>query len=48
MTKHVMPAMLSKKNYKKVLMIAKNVHKVLGCRGVTRSDFKFRNNIFFY
>ena len=29
------------------MLIAQNVHKVLGCRGVTRSDFKFRNNIFY-
>ena len=47
MTKHVMPARLTKKKYKEALLIAQNVHKVLGCRGVTRSDFKFRNNIFY-
>ena len=28
-------------------MIAKKTHKVLGCRGVTRSDFKFYNNNFY-
>ena len=46
-TKHVMPARLSKKKYKEVLNIAKKTHKVLGCRGVTRSDFKFENNKFY-
>ena len=46
-TKHVMPANITKINYKKVLRIAKKTHKVLGCRGVTRSDFKFYNNKFY-
>ena len=45
-TKHLMPARLSKKKYNEVLNIAKKSHKVLKCRGVTRSDFKFFNNIF--
>tara|TARA_X000000950_G_scaffold67273_1_gene83051 strand:- start:4274 stop:5212 length:939 start_codon:yes stop_codon:yes gene_type:complete len=46
-TKHLMPARLSKKKYNEVLNIAKKTHKVLKCRGVTRSDFKFFNNIFY-
>ena len=46
-TKHVMPAMISKKKYSEVLSIAKKTHKVLGCRGVTRSDFKFYDNKFY-
>ena len=46
-TKHVMPARLSKKKYNEVLNIAKKTHNVLKCRGVTRSDFKFFNNIFY-
>ena len=28
-------------------MIAKKTHRVLGCRGVTRSDFKFYDNNFY-
>ena len=28
-------------------MIAKKTHRVLGCRAVTRSDFKFYNNNFY-
>ncbi len=46
-TKHVMPARLSKQKYKEVLSIAKKTHKILNCRGVTRSDFKFCNNSFY-
>lgn len=45
-TEHIMPARLSKKKYSEVLQIAKKTHKVLGCRGVTRSDFKFFKNKF--
>ena len=46
-TKHIMPARLSKKNYKMVLKIAKKAHAALQCKGVTRSDFKFLNNKFY-
>ena len=45
-TKHIMPARLNKKKYNEVLKIAKKTHQALGCRGVTRSDFKFINNKF--
>ena len=46
-TKHLMPARLTKKKYNEVLNIAKKTHKVLNCRGVTRSDYKFFNNHFY-
>ena len=46
-TKHVMPANLTKKKYEQSLNIAKKVHKILCCRGVTRSDFKFYKNNFY-
>jgi len=46
-TKHIMPARIPKKKYKEVLKIAKKTHKVLNCRGVTRSDFKFFKNNFY-
>ena len=46
-TKHVMPARLKRNKYREVLKIAKKTHKVLSCRGVTRSDFKFYNNTFY-
>ena len=42
-----MPANLSKKKYKEVLVLAKKAHKALKCRGVTRSDFKFKDNKFY-
>ena len=45
-TKHIMPARLNKNKYKEVLQIAKKAHQVLGCKGITRSDFKFFNNKF--
>ena len=46
-TDHIMPANISKKKYNEVLKIAQKTHKILKCRGVTRSDFKFLNNKFF-
>ncbi len=46
-TDHIMPANIPKKKYKEVLKIALRAHKILRCRGVTRSDFKFNNNKFF-
>ena len=46
-TKHIMPALLSKKKYKEVLSCAKKAHKLLGCRGITRSDFRFYKNKFY-
>ena len=46
-TKHIMPARLDRKNYKKVLSISSKAHKVLGCKGVTRADFKFFKNKFY-
>ena len=41
-----MPARLAKK-YNEVLNISKKAHRVLNCRGVTRSDFKFYKNNFY-
>ena len=46
-TKHIMPANLSSKKYKEVLLLAKKAHKVLGCKGITRSDFRFFRNKFY-
>ena len=45
-TKHIMPARLNKTSYNEVLKIAKKAHQVLGCKGITRSDFKYCNNKF--
>ena len=46
-TKHIMPARLNSKKYSEVLRLAKKAHKVLGCKSVTRADFKFFNNRFY-
>ena len=46
-TRHIMPANISKNNYNKVLKLGEKAHKILNCRGVTRSDFKFINNKFY-
>ena len=46
-TTHIMPASISKDKYKEVLSLAKKAHKLLGCKGITRSDFRFSNNKFF-
>ena len=46
-TKHIMPANLKKIKYQEVLRIAKKAHNALGCKGITRSDFKFFNNQFY-
>jgi len=46
-TKHIMPVDLSKKNLKKIMDIALKAHKIIGCKGVTRSDFKFYNGKFY-
>ena len=46
-TKHIIPVNLNKKNLKKISDIALKAHKVIGCRGVTRSDFKFHKGKFY-
>ena len=46
-TEHIIPVDLSKKNLQKVLDISLKAHKLIGCRGVTRSDFKFYKNKFY-
>ena len=46
-TQHIMPASISKKKYIEVLKIAKKAHQKIGCRGITRSDFRFYKNKFY-
>ena len=46
-TEHIIPVDLSRKNYDKITSIALKAHKLLRCRGVTRSDFRFYNNKFY-
>ncbi len=46
-TKHIIPVNLSKKNFNLVMQIAFKAHKIIGCKGITRSDFKFFNGKFY-
>ena len=46
-TKHIIPVKISKNYLNKVLSISFKAHKLLGCRGVSRSDFKFFKNKFY-
>jgi D-alanine-D-alanine ligase len=46
-TEHIIPVILNKKDLKKVMSITLKAHKVIGCRGVTRSDFKFHKGKFY-
>ncbi len=46
-TEHIIPVKIKKKKLNEVLQIAYKAHKIIGCRGVTRSDFKFYNEKFY-
>lgn len=46
-TEHIIPVNISKKDLNKLMNISLRAHNLLGCRGVTRSDFKFFNNKFY-
>ena len=46
-TKHIIPVKIEKKKMNEVLSIALKAHKAIGCKGVTRSDFKYYNNKFY-
>ena len=46
-TKHIIPVDLPKKKLNEVLNISLKAHKLIGCTGVTRSDFKFKNGKFY-
>ena len=46
-TRHIMPAPLPSHKYKEILSLGKKAHKILGCRGITRSDFRFFKNKFY-
>ena len=46
-TKHIIPVDLKKNEYKKLMSLALKAHKLIGCSGVTRSDFKFFNGKFY-
>ena len=46
-TQHIIPVDLSKNKMDEIINIAFKAHKIIGCRGVTRSDFKFYNGKFY-
>ncbi len=46
-TKHIIPVSLSKKDLQKIITITRKAHKLIGCKGVTRSDFKFYKGKFY-
>ena len=46
-TKHIIPVNLDKKDLHKITAITLKVHKLIGCKGVTRSDFKFYKGKFY-
>ena len=46
-TKHIIPVNLSKKDLYKITTITRKAHQLIGCKGVTRSDFKFYKGKFY-
>ena len=46
-TKHIIPVDLSKKDLSKIEDIANKAHRIVGCRGVSRSDFKYHKGKFY-
>ena len=46
-TEHIIPVNINSRNYNKINTIAMKAHKLLKCRGVSRSDFRFYNNKFY-
>ena len=46
-TKHIIPVDLKRKKMKELMNIALKAHKLIGCKGITRSDFKFFKNKFY-
>jgi len=46
-TEHIIPVKITKKNYNKVTSLALKAHKLLKCRGVTRSDFRYYKDKFY-
>jgi len=46
-TKHLIPVNLSKKDLYKITTITRKAHQLIGCKGVTRSDFKFFKGKFY-
>ena len=43
-TKHIIPVKINEADYKKILDMALQAHNILGCRGVSRSDFRYNES----
>ena len=43
-TKHIIPVKINEADYKKILDMALQAHNILGCKGVTRSDFRYNES----
>ena len=46
-TKHIIPVEIPKIKYDKIMSLAFKAHNLIGCRGVTRSDFKYYKGKFY-
>ena len=46
-TQHLIPVNITKNKLNEVLNIAFKAHQIIGCNGITRSDFKFHNGKFY-
>ena len=46
-TKHIIPVKLTKFKFNQLMNLAFKAHKIIGCKGVTRSDFKYFNGDFY-
>lgn len=46
-TEHIIPIDLSQKKYNDLMNISMKIHNLIGCRGVTRSDFKYYKDKFY-
>ena len=46
-TQHIIPVEISRNRLNEVMNMALKAHKIIACRGVSRSDFKFYRNKFY-
>ena len=46
-TLHIIPVDITKKKLDEVMNMALRAHQIIGCKGISRSDFKFYNNKFY-
>ena len=46
-TEHIIPVNIEKSEYKRVTQLALKAHKLLKCKGITRSDFRFYKKQFY-